>query len=368
MDHLPPVCIDFETFYDTKSGCSVKPLGAEAYCRHPEFYAFLVAVYDGITLWVGDPRDLDWMSLHGRDGLAHNAFFEANVIQRLQEMGIIPKEFKLRSLKCTANMSAALCNRRSLADAVQFLLGEMLDKGPRGEMDGKHWDAVKGTDLGARFLKYAGVDAVKSWELYAKYGHLWSPFEQRLSEITIEQCLGGLHIDVPKLEEYLDRAKRLLFQIQLRMPWILEGGKPTSPKAVNQRCVEAGIPCQPVKKHDGEEAYEEWVKTYGPKYPFVAAISQWKSLNKFISSLETIKRRLRPDGVLSFGLKYGGAHTMRWSGDAGFNVQNLKRDPILVDRDGNIRLDKKSANEYWAAKENGTVPDWLDFITDSDAP
>src|SRR6478609_9659205 len=57
MEDLPPICIDFETFYDTKSGCSVKPLGAEAYCRHPDFYAFLVAVYDGTTLWVGDPAD-----------------------------------------------------------------------------------------------------------------------------------------------------------------------------------------------------------------------------------------------------------------------------------------------------------------------
>lgn len=358
-----PIAIDFETFYDSKSGCSVKPLGAEAYCRHKDFYAYLMSVYDGLELWVGHPRDFNWVYLQGKDLLAHNMFFDWNVVMRMIAEGLIPN-FTPGSIQCTANMSAALCNRRSLEEAVRFILGEEMDKGPRKEMDGKHWKDIEGTDLGNRFLQYAGVDAVKCWQIHDKVGHLWTPFERELSQMTLEQCFYGVQLDVNKLEEYLSRAKLLLFTIQLRMPWIAQGSPPTSPKAVNERCREAGIPCCPVKSRDGEEAYEQWEKTYAPKYPWIAAVGQWRSLNKFIATLETLKRRVKPDGVLSFGLKYAGAHTLRWSGDSGFNIQNLKRDPILVDKKGNIRLDTASANEYWAAKDKGTVPDWLSFIGD----
>jgi len=55
-----------------------------------------------------------------------------------------------------------------------------------------------------------------------------------------------------------------------------------------------------------------------------------------------MQNRIRPDGTMAYGMKYMGAHTGRWSGDAKFNVQNLPRNEMfgvdlrgcIVPRDG----------------------------------
>jgi DNA polymerase len=42
--------------------------------------------------------------------------------------------------------------------------------------------------------------------------------------------------------------------------------------------------------------------------------------------MEAIKRRIIPNGRLNCDLKYGGAHTMRWTGGGGLNLQNLHKE------------------------------------------
>jgi DNA polymerase I-like protein with 3'-5' exonuclease and polymerase domains len=39
-----------------------------------------------------------------------------------------------------------------------------------------------------------------------------------------------------------------------------------------------------------------------------------------------MQRRIMSDGRLNYELKYGGAHTMRWSGGGGLNLQNLQKE------------------------------------------
>ncbi len=351
------VAVDFETYYDKE--CSVKPLGAWAYCRHPAFYAYLVSVSDGVQTWVGDPADFDWTCLEGCHILSHNAFFDRTVYEFLVEKGLAPR-VEFYRWDCTANMSAYLCNRRSLKDAAAFLLGIEMSKDARDQMKGKHWSEVKSTPLGAEFLTYAERDALICWQIWDKWNHRWPQFERDLSRLTIDQCMYGVQVDVEKLDEYIMTGGKLLFDIEKKLPWIeTEGAKPTSTKAIATACRNAGIPCPPVKAHEGEEAYQEWEDTYKAKYGWVNAVVQWRSLNKFLGTLETLKSRLRPDGTFSFGLKYFGAHTGRWSGDAGINMQNLKSVPILVDTESNIRLDDASADEFLNLKEEGQSPEWL---------
>lgn len=351
------VALDFETYYD--KDCSVKPLGAWAYCHHPEFYAYLMSVSDGEETWVGSPAEFDWACLEGCHILSHNAFFDRNVYERGVEVGLYPR-VNFAQWDCTANMTAALCNRRSLKDAAMFLLGISMDKDARSAMKGKHWVDVKDTPLGAEFVEYAKRDALICWQLWNGFSNCWTEFERELSRDCIEQCMYGVRVDTKKLDEYLYTGKQLLFDIEKRLPWIeTEGAKPTSTKAIATACRTAGIPCPPVKAHEGEEAYQAWEDTYKAKYSWVNAVVQWRSLNKFLGTLETLKSRLRPDGTFSFGMKYFGAHTGRYSGDAGINMQNLKSNPILVDVDGNLRMDDASMDEFLGLKDKGEWPEWL---------
>lgn len=350
---MNPIAIDFETYYDKE--CSVKHLGAWAYCHHPDFYAYLLAVYDGEESWVGHPKDFNWEYLRSRELLAHNAFFENNVVEYLIEIGWIP-DFGLKrgGITCTANMSAFLCNRRSLKDAMMFLFGEDVSKTARAGMEGIHWKDVEHTEQGKQFVEYAKFDPIHCYNIHEKFKHHWSPVERALSEMTIQECMNGMRINVPKLEKYLEDAKILLFKTEQKLPWLAAGDpkvKPTSTKAIAIACREAGIPCTPVKSREGEEAFEAWFLKYSPIYPWVAAVAQWRSVGKFIKALETLKVRLRPDGTISYGLKYQGAHTGRWSGDAGFNVQNMKRDPLLIDINGILRQDDLAGQEFWNAVE-----------------
>lgn len=351
------VALDFETFYNKE--CSVKPLGAWAYCHHPEFYAYLMSVSDGVETWVGEPKDFDWACLEGCHILSHNAFFDRNVYEAGVEKGLYPR-VKFFEWDCTANMTAALCNRRSLKDSALFLLGIEMSKDVRDQMKGKHWAEVKDTPLGVAFKTYAERDALICWQLWDKFSDRWPEFERALSRATIEQCMFGVQVDVKKLDEYIMTGGKLLFEVEKKLPWIeTAGAKPTSTKAIATACRNAGIPCPPIKAHEGEEAYQEWEDTYKAKYSWVNAVVQWRSLNKFLGTLDTLKSRLRPDGTFSYGLKYFGAHTGRWSGDAGINMQNLKSVPILVDTDNNIRLDDASADEFLSAKETDAAIPWL---------
>jgi DNA polymerase len=68
---------------------------------------------------------------------------------------------------------------------------------------------------------------------------------------------------------------------------------------------------------------------------------------------------------MPFGLKYAGAHTLRWSGDAKVNMQNLRRIPAFGLQSGLLQQDDKAIARYLAyKKENGKWPDEVKFAID----
>lgn len=323
------ITLDFETLYHKKE-YSVSKLGNWRYTHDPRFDAYMLSAFDGEQDWVGNPKEFNWEALRGARLLAHNAAFERAIIGRLVEDGIVPAWVLQNEWQCTANLSSYLVSVRSLADAVFAFEHRRIDKGMRDAMNGKTWAQAQVEGIDKQLEQYALSDSKESWNIWNKYGDKWPTFERNLSELTMRQCSRGVAINTELLDEYISILADVIDRLVKDLPWTKAGKKPTSPIAIAEECRKCGIPAPPVKTHD-EEGFNAWETTYGPKFSWVYAAGQWRSLGKLLSSLETIKERLRPDGTIDFSLLYFGAHTGRWSGGgSGLNFQNFRKIPLFI--------------------------------------
>lgn len=348
------ISVDYETFYDTKAGYDIKALGAATYVRDPRFNPYLVSVFDGQASWAGHVRDFNWEALQGETLLSHNAGFDSRVAAEMAKRGTAPA-LNVKAWHCTANLTTYLCMRRDLARASEFLLGHVVDKSYRLDADGLQWEQMVAAGVSEKVKEAGRVDAARCHDFWTKFGHLWPERERKLSDLTIRQCRRGSQIDVPLLESYILTAQRMLIQAENDLPWMKQGKKPTSPKAIAEECRAVNIPCPPVKSRDGEEAYKQWAATYGPKHSWVKAYTDYRVINKFLETLLTIQGRLDPEKCFQYELLYFGAHTGRWSGAGGFNLQNMRRVPLYCDVEGRLVTDadmlKEISDEQAAAEK-----------------
>lgn len=367
------IAIDFETFYSTKLKYGVGTMIAEQYCKHHLFDAYMVSASDGVHAWSGHPKDFNWAALEGATLLSHNRYFDHSVYNELVFRGIIPK-VNFAAWHCTANMTAYLCNRRSLADSAEHLLKITLDKSARSDANGKHWPQDFTADEQAKMLQYAKDDSIRCRELWTKFSHLWPENERRLSNQTIDQGMRGVQIDTELLDNYIMWSHEMKGNTEKLLPWLADEGddaedwgvdepKPTSTKCIAEQCRRSGIPCPPIKSHEGEEAFEEWETAYGKTHTWIAALSAWRSINKIYKTFLIVKERLRPDGTMPFGLKYFGAHTGRWSGDAKINMQNMRKVPIFCNEHGLMETNERRATE--AADEHSETGVWSSWVRHS---
>jgi hypothetical protein len=348
------IAIDFETFYTSQY--SLKHMIPEEYCSDDNFDAYLMSADDGETQWAGPPAEYDWSQLEDAVVLAHNKRFDYVVWLRLAELGIVPAP-KFREFHCTANLTSWYCNRRPLADATRFILGQYVSKGARTDMKDKRWSDLSPEQQGA-MIEYAKGDVIWCRKLWMEIGHLWPQHERELSNLTIEQGMAGVTIDEKLLGYFLSVTRAALEQTKVNFPWHLEYA-PTSPKAVALECRKVGIPCPPVKKED-EEGHALWENTYADQFPWVKGVSAYRSLAKLVSTFETVQRRIRSDGTMPFALKYFGAHTGRWSGDGNLNLQNPRKDDLLITQAGFMETDKAHCDAAKKEKKaTGQYPTWV---------
>lgn len=373
-----PITIDFETFYSTKLKYTLKTSIAETYCKHDLFDPYMLAVYDGQNSWVGSPRDFNWDALAGRDLLAHNAYFEATILKELQERQWVPK-LNHTSITCTANMTAYLCGRRSLDQAVERLFDTKIDKSAREDAKERRWPDGFTPEQRRIMLNYALGDVTWTHKLFADHGHRWPEVERQLSRITIEQGMKGVQINTELLDEYICLSHEMKMNTEKVIPWIRDAmdeewedffseaevkARPTSTKCIAEQCRKEQIPCPPVKSED-EEAYELWENTYKENRPWILALSAWRSANKLYRTFLVMKSRIRPDGTMPFALLYFGAHTGRWSGTARINFQNQRKKPVFANEIGLMEMNEKRTDAAMKHfDEQGVWPEWVKFTID----
>lgn len=365
------ISLDFETPYGTNF--NVSDLGNWHYARDPRCVPYLISVCDDTESWAGHPSEFNFGSLEGHTLISHHAAFDEEIALASKEKGLfeVPglNPARMPDWHCSMDMSRYLWNVASLADACKMGLGIDVDKGVRDRAKNKTVEDMKREGWYDEMLKYARLDAQYCRQLWMKHSHKWPDLERWLSQYTRESGRYGVAIDIPALEQGMQKMKEVIFTATNNLPWVQRGFKPGSSIGIAEQCKLAGIPSRPVKAHDGDEAYEEWEDKYAKEHPFVMALRNISRSRKMLATLETIQQRLRPDGTAFTSLKYCGAHTRRWSGSGGWNLQNPNREPLFIDPSLSLIHDKKKVavlyDQFKRRKDDvavGTLENGVSFV------
>lgn len=367
------ISVDFETFFSSRQKYGVKTMIPEEYVRDERFHPYMLSVCDGKHSWAGEPKDFNWSALDGQNLVSHNRYFDSTVYEEMVRRGWAPR-LRTPHWFCSSNLSAYLCNRRSLDAAIEHLFKIKLSKQVRSDANNKKWPTDFKPEERAAMIEYARQDSVWCQKLFSQHSDKWPAFEQRLADLTIRQGMRGVQINTDLLNDYMLWAFDARAACEKIIPWIKESEdsdswdefntRPTSTKCIAEQSRRVGIPCPPVKS-DNEEAYLAWETQYSKQHPWILAVSAWRSINKLYQTFCTMKRRLRPDGTMPFGLLYFGAHTGRWAGTAQINFQNMRKYPVMIKQDGFVELDDAPVFAAVLEKEKtGQYPSWVKHAID----
>lgn len=375
--NFPPPCesfaIDFETSY-VKGVRDIGTLGTVPYLRHAETDIYLVSIYghlaDGTVVSYSGPLEgAPWHLIDGKHWVSHNASFDAAVFMEAKSRGQIPAEVGPLEWDCTSSLAAYLGACHSLGPskrsgspgAAAVLLSETVDKGVRDEMSGKQW-ATMTPEFREQATAYALKDAELCFRLWDGYHAEWPAQEVAISRHTTAMGLTGVCVDLPFIEQGIATLKTALWHAEQRIPWVgqldAKGKEYTvgSKKGMREACVAANIP-PPISTADKNEAYDKWIAQYEEQAPFVRAVKDHRSLERTLDVLEKFRGRTLESGRMPYGLKYGGAHTLRWSGDGGLNLHNLTKELLTFD-DQWRKVKPKKGETYRAQVDlrGGIVP------------
>jgi len=162
--------------------------------------------------------------------------------------------------------------------------------------------------------------------LWTDYSGQWPAEEHRFAEIIRARANAGVAVDQAAIAEGIERLSYLRNQAEQKIPWA-DGGAVLAMARVREYCTRQQIP-PPVSLAEDSAECAEWEQHFGDKYPLIGALRAWRKANMYLRKLELMQSKLMPDGRMCFGLKYYGAEaTGRLSGEGGWNIQNLPRQP-----------------------------------------
>lgn len=324
------VCLDFETFFDTKSGYTLKKMTTSEYVYDHRFAAHGMAIRSTLrpAKWFDAddiPRALEEYSVASSAVLCHHAHFDGLILAR--HYGVRP-----RLWLDTLSMARAL-----LGNHIRAGLGELSkyfslpDKiVPYREFDGYQWHELHPAVRSA-VAEGACHDVDLTWEIFGQHLAPYFPsVEYPIIDLTVRMFTEPrLYADPSKVESVLqgeqEHKAALLRAIGVEDPKELR-----SPEVFAGKLRELGV--EPATK-DGKN---------GPIFAFAATDAFMRELlddaDEAVSALAEARLavqssieetraarllRMAHNGALPIYLQYCGAATTRWSGGDKMNWQNL---------------------------------------------
>lgn len=389
MKDLVEITLDFETYYSKKEKYSLaaKGMTIEKYIRNPKFEIIGLAVKVGNkpTEWLA-PREIeDWIKhieiAYGWDNvrvIAHNARFDAAILGWIYN--IYPKQIAdtmLMSRACQLwyghsldNVTKELRNRYNWGivrdDNGQTMWGKFemkdlpdtLNKGDEVvNADGKQLFDFTEAEYDA-YADYCITDVYLTWSAYNWFmkERKFPAKEIDVMTLTIEMFtfpVIELHIPVLQEVEKVINEKRqaLLDKVGVTTEDLRSDAK------FAMLLSELGVDPPTKLNSKGETKYAFAKKDLGflklleHDNPAVVELVEARLGNKSSQAVTRVKSLLEMSdrGLLPIPLEYYAAHTGRWGGSDGINLQNFNRNQ-LVDKDT-----KAGTKVFYADKADAVV-------------
>lgn len=336
--------LDFETFYDSKDGYTLKKLTTEEYINDPRFHAFgfSVGVFDGKNphnrkvAWVPEAaieKVLNSLDLENSAVICHNAAFDLAILN--WKYGIKPKF-------CCDTLSMA----RILLGPTERLsleaLAERFGVGQKGKailnMDGVRFPSA---DLLKDLAEYAILDSELTHGIYYEMGRLFpNPEEFQAIDFSVRMYTEpSFVLDESKIKREIflqeEQKKQLLASAGCTMEDLRSDNK------FAQLLIGLGV--EPPKKLSVKKSAKAGKDVYA--WAFAKSDADFKALansdNEMVRyavearlGLKTTIKASRAErfagiaermGVMPIALDYAGANTHRYaaSSSAKVNAQNL---------------------------------------------
>ncbi len=229
-------------------------------------------------------------------------------------------------------MSVYFQYQRNLKGVVKELLDVEVSKEVRDSLEGKRWADLEADGTLGEALEYAMNDSKYCYDVAVELYDKWPEHERQLSEMNREMGWAGLPTDRKYLEDEDDAIQKRLEEATKSLTWYNQIDPDTrkpyatySKKALALECRKRGIPV-PTSLDKNNKDFIAWNEKYGDQMPAAAVMQDVQRINKHAKTLLAILDRCMDNDRINYSTKYFGATaTGRFSGDGGFNVQNLPR-------------------------------------------
>jgi len=331
---LQPVTLDFETYYDQEY--TLKKIKTALFIRDPRFKVQGVGIKKG-----GGPVRYYYGHTHIRNALAavswrssllvgHNLNFDALILT--DAFGYYPAQYF--DTKAIANVVLPSSERRTLDNVARLILGHTSRK-LTGLAKTKGIRTLS-KPLNQILKTYCIQDVNLTYDIYSRLKDALPAKETQLSSLTTRMAVEPvLEVDTGLLKEEIKRLKDRQAEVMLTcpVPKSVLSSNPQFAEWVRQSGLE--VPMK-ASKTTGKATYafakddlgfRELQATH-PEHNVV-----WEARRVVKSTIELTRAvafyEIGLRGLMPMPLNYYGAHTGRWSGADGLNVQNLPRGGAL---------------------------------------